>query len=156
MSDYLQSRTTNENKRETSIEQPRSTYVSRARAGGPSINGQKALGTFTGDVWLDPIIMKQGVDCTAANVSFGPAARTNWHKHERGQYLRVLAGSGWVCDQHERPQRISAGDVIWCPAGGIHWHGADDESYMVHEAISFGGIEWYEAVGEEEYGKKAA
>lgn len=156
MSDYLKASSVTEKKRDTSIDQPRSFQVPRGRAGGDSLNGKKTLGTFTGEVWLDPILMKQGVDCTAATVSFGPGARTNWHKHERGQYLKVIAGCGWVCDQHEKPQRIVAGDAIWCPAGSIHWHGADSKGYMVHEAISFGGIEWYEAVDEAEYRQKTA
>jgi quercetin dioxygenase-like cupin family protein len=36
--------------------------------------------------------------------------------------------------------------MVWCPAGVTHWHGADQGSFMVHEAVSFGGIEWYEEV----------
>ena len=112
----------------------------------------KSMGTFTGQVWLD-LMLKEG-DVTMAHVNFEPCARTNWHKHEGGQLLKVTAGSGWVCDQGGKPRKISSGDIIWLPPGGIHWHGADDGSFMVHEAISFGGIDWYEAVSEEDYKAK--
>lgn len=88
------------------------------------------------------------------HVNFQPGARTHWHRHEKGQILKVTAGSGWVCDRGEKPKRIAVGDVIWCPAGGVHWHGADDGSFMVHEAISLGGLDWYEAVSDEVYAAK--
>ncbi|KIV98019.1 hypothetical protein PV10_01712 [Exophiala mesophila] len=150
-SGYLDPAISARKKRDTSEKPPLSTLVPHGRAGKDTINGPKVLGSFTGEVWLDPILMQAGVDCTAANVTFLPGSCTNWHKHERGQYLRVLAGAGWVCDQGEKPRRISAGDVIWCPAGGIHWHGADKSSIMVHEAVSFGGIEWYDQVKDDVY-----
>ena len=82
------------------------------------------------------------------------SARTYWHHHEGGQFLHVLAGSGWICDKGGRPQKITVGDVIWCPPGTTHWHGADDASYMVHQAVSHGKLEWRDEVGDEEYGQK--
>lgn len=85
------------------------------------------------------------------HVNFEPKARTNWHKHEKGQLLKVTAGSGWVCDQNEKPRRITVEDIIWCPPGGTHWHGADNRSFMVHEATSFGVLDWYEPLSEPEY-----
>ena len=51
-----------------------------------------------------------------------------------------------MCDQGSHPKRIAQGDVVWCPPGTVHWHGADEGSFMVHEALSLGGIEWFEAV----------
>ena len=89
-------------------------------------------------------------------MNFAPCARTYWHTHEKGQLLRVQAGSGWICDKGGKPTRIGVGDVIWCPPGTTHWHGAGDRSYMVHQASSFGGVEWLEEVKDEEYGKKDA
>ena len=82
------------------------------------------------------------------------SARTYWHYHEGGQFLHVLAGSGWICDKGGRPQRITVGDVIWCPPGTTHRHGADDGSYMVHQAVSHGKVEWRDEVGVEEYEQK--
>lgn len=133
---------------------PPQAIISRSsRIGKPSFNGGKTLGTFSGgDVWVDPVLAADGM--SVGNVNFAPCARTYWHYHEGGQLLRVMAGSGWVCDKGGKPQRINVGDVIWCPPGTVHWHGADDESYMVHQAVSHGKVEWYEEVGDEEYGRK--
>lgn len=50
--------------------------------------------------------------------------------------------------------KISVGDVVWCPPGTTHWHGADDGSYMVHQAVSIGGVEWGNAVSDDEYQRK--
>jgi len=138
-------------KRDTLAKPPTSTLSPSPRPGQASVHG-KSMGTFVGNVYLHPILKAQ--DILVADVNFLPCARTNWHKHEKGQLLKVTAGSGWVCDQGEKPRRINAGDVIWCPPGGIHWHGADDESYMVHTAISHGGIDWYESVSDAEYAAK--
>ena len=68
--------------------------------------------------------------------------------------LRVTAGHGWICDKGDKPKKIGAGDVIWCPPGTTHWHGADDGCYMVHQAASHGKAEWHEPVTDEEYAKK--
>lgn len=138
--------------RDTTSKQPISELVSNKRNISDSLNGAKAMGTFTGEVWLDLVLMRS--DITIVHVNFQPCARTNWHKHEKGQLLKVTAGSGWVCDQGEKPTSISVGDIIWCPPGGIHWHGADDGSFLVHEAISFGELDWYEPVSNEEYAAK--
>ncbi|KIW38807.1 uncharacterized protein PV06_08646 [Exophiala oligosperma] len=142
-------------KRDTTIKAPISPITQHGRAEGAASISSEAFGTFVGQVWLDPML-KSGDDITVVNVNFQPGARTNWHRHDKGQLLKVTAGSGWVCDQGQKPKRISVGDVIWCQPGGIHWHGADDGSYMVHEAVSLGGIDWYDPVTEEEYAKKTA
>jgi len=65
--------------------------------------------------------------------------------------LTVTAGSGWVCDKGGKPQKLSVGDIVWCPAGTTHWHGADKGSYMVHTAATHGKMEWHEPVSDEEY-----
>jgi quercetin dioxygenase-like cupin family protein len=112
----------------------------------------KDLGVFTGNAWLDPVFQEK--QCSIFNVTFEPCARTNWHYHEKGQLLHVKSGSGWVCDKGRKPRRIRTGDIIWCPAGTIHWHGADDGSIMMHQATSHGDVEWYQPVGDEEYAAK--
>lgn len=127
------------------------TIVRNSRLGKPSFPGSD-LGTFTGSVWVDPVLAAEGM--SVGNVNFSPCARTHWHYHEGGQLLRVMVGSGWICDKGSEPHKINVGDVIWCPPGTTHWHGADDESYMVHQAVSHGKVEWYDAVGDDEYGKK--
>lgn len=95
-----------------------------------------------------------GIMCN--HVTFLPGARTYWHHHENGQILEVKAGSGWVCDKGGKPQRISVGDIVQCPAKTVHWHGADDGSMMMHLAISLGKTTWMEEVSQEEYSGKSS
>jgi quercetin dioxygenase-like cupin family protein len=87
-------------------------------------------------------------------VMFTPGARTYWHTHEHGQLLRVMAGSGWICDKGGEPRRLNVGDTAWCSAGTTHWHGGDDGSFMMHLAVSHGKTEWHGEVSQEEYAKK--
>ena len=84
--------------------------------------GQKdsILGTsigpyFSGDVFIEPVLNAEAL--AVANVTFTKCARTNWHTHTGGQMLRVTAGHGWICDKGDKPKKIGAGDVIWCPPG---------------------------------------
>jgi quercetin dioxygenase-like cupin family protein len=112
----------------------------------------KPTETFTGDVYLDPIHFD--TEAAIANVTFTPCARTHWHTHEKGQMIKVVAGSGWICDKGSVPQRLKTGDVVWAPAGTTHWHGADDDSIMTHFVVGLGKTVWHEAVTEEEYGLK--
>lgn len=124
------------------------------RSGDPSLHGNTAIpGAFCGgNVYIDPIQKAENV--SVANVNFAPGARTHYHTHEGFQLLTVVAGSGWICDQGSKPVRISVGDVIYCPPGTTHWHGADDESYMVHTAVSVGGVKWLQMVDDTEYASK--
>lgn len=50
---------------------------------------------------------------------------------------------------------LHAGDVIWCPPGHKHWHGATPTKAMTHIAIqeSLNGknVGWLEKVTDEEY-----
>ena len=109
---------------------------------------------FTGTVWADPVMpLTQGV--TINNVFFTPGGRTHWHAHEYGQVLHVTAGKGWICKDGEEPQPIRAGDVVWIGPHERHWHGAAEDSYMLHMAISIGSAAWAEAVAAEHYPAKA-
>lgn len=128
-----------------------STIIRNSSAPGAST--VKAGKTFTGDVWLDAIQIAP--DATIAHVMFTPCARTYWHTHEHGQLLRVMAGSGWVCDKGEKAQVLNVGDTVWVAAGTTHWHGADDGSCMMHLAVGLGKTEWLEEVTEEEYKMKS-
>jgi quercetin dioxygenase-like cupin family protein len=50
---------------------------------------------------------------------------------------------------------IRAGDVIWCPPGHKHWHGASPTTSMTHiaiqEALDGKNVEWLEPVTDEQY-----
>jgi len=113
----------------------------------------KATKTFTGDVRMYPV-HSAAPEIRINNVLFSPGARTYWHTHETGQYLKVLAGSGWICDKGEQPRRLVEGDMVWASAGTTHWHGGDDGSYMCHLAVSHGSTIWHEEVTDEEYSNK--
>ncbi|PNS17379.1 hypothetical protein CAC42_7062 [Sphaceloma murrayae] len=111
--------------------------------------------TFVGDVYLDKAHANPATSSTPstmmATVTFTPGSRTNWHKHEHGQILKVEAGSGWICDRGGKAKRIKSGDLISCPAGTEHWHGADEGSVLTHFVVSLGTTSWGEEVTEDEY-----
>jgi quercetin dioxygenase-like cupin family protein len=69
--------------------------------------------------------------------------------------FHVLAGSGQACDRDGMPKRVDVGDIIWHPPGTTRWQGADDSSYMVHQAVSFGGVKWLNEMRDEECSQKS-
>ncbi|BCS26835.1 cupin domain-containing protein [Aspergillus puulaauensis] len=103
---------------------------------------------FDGDAWIDEFHSDDEI--TMANVVFSPSARTHWHTHEGGQLIRVVAGSGWVCDEGHEPEHLTVGDIVWCPPGITHWHGAGNGSFLIHQVIAYGSTEWLEAVADGE------
>lgn len=110
---------------------------------------------FVGQSYLQPLA-NDGV--SAANVTFEPGARNNWHVHRKsGQTLLVVAGRGYYQEWGKPAQVLKAGDVVSIPEGVKHWHGAARDSWFTHIAISVpaegASTEWLEAVSEEEYGK---
>jgi len=115
---------------------------------------------FTGKVRVDPLF--QAGDSTpfsGAYVTFEPGARSAWHLHPAGQRLVVTAGEGRTGHWGGRVEEIRAGDVVWCPPGVKHWHGASTTSTMTHLAItgSVNGksVEWMEKVTDEQYNGNA-
>ena len=111
---------------------------------------------FTGDVRIEPLgnpPAPSRVSC--ASVSFAPGARTAWHTHPLGQTLIVTAGTGWTQCAGEERIEIWTGDVVWCPPGHKHWHGATADTAMTHIAIqeSLDGspVSWLQHVTDEEY-----
>ena len=90
------------------------------------------------------------------HVFFEPRARTDWHRHERGQVLIVTSGSGLLISRDGEGGVIAVGDTAFIPPGEEHWHGAGPDSYLVHIAISLGGADWLDAVTEREFEDAAA
>jgi quercetin dioxygenase-like cupin family protein len=125
-------------------------HIIQARADGAASEHRTA--TFTGDVYADPVLPStDGV--TINTVFFTPGARTHWHSHERGQILRVLLGTGWVCTEGGQPQPISGSDVVWVPPGEVHWHGGGPQTCLSHLAISLGTTSWLDPVPDADYGR---
>jgi quercetin dioxygenase-like cupin family protein len=125
------------------------------RAGSqPSQKGPEAW--FTGTVRIDPLNSPpEPARASCAYVTFEPGARSAWHTHPLGQTLIVTAGCGWTqCEGEERVE-IRAGDVIWCPPGHKHWHGATATTAMTHiavtEMLDGTNVCWLEKVTEVEY-----
>ena len=112
--------------------------------------------SFTGTVWQDPIVEAPApARVRGAWVRFEPRARTAWHTHPLGQTLIVTAGCGLVQSWGGPVVKIRPGDVVWCPPGEKHWHGATSTTGMTHIAIleQLGGknVDWMEHVTDEEY-----
>jgi quercetin dioxygenase-like cupin family protein len=111
---------------------------------------------FTGNVRIDMLNNPPPPARTScASVTFEPGARSAWHTHPLGQTLIVTAGCGWTQCEGEQIVEIRAGDVIWCPPGHKHWHGATATTSMTHiaiqEALDGKNVEWMEHVTDEQY-----
>jgi quercetin dioxygenase-like cupin family protein len=111
---------------------------------------------FTGDVRVQPLFGEEGTaPYSGAYVTFQPGARSAWHTHPAGQRLIVTDGVGRTQQAGGPVEEIRAGDVVWCPPGVKHWHGASPTSAMTHIALTGirdgQGVEWLEKVTDEQY-----
>lgn len=126
-------------------------FISHRRAAGHPTGSPG--GTFTGTVYLDPVLQAPG---TAVNdVTFTPGARTFWHRHPGGQLLIVKGGRGLVASRDGEIFAVEAGDVIWTGPHEEHWHGAFPDTVMTHTSISHGQTEWQEEVAASDYARRA-
>lgn len=115
--------------------------------------------TFTGTVRLDPLFSAtEDVPYSAAYVTFEPGARSFWHTHPVGQRLIVTFGSGLTGTADGKVEAIRVGDIVDCPAGVKHWHGASPTTAMTHMALTPSkdgkNVEWLEEVSNEQYSKR--
>lgn len=113
---------------------------------------------FTGSVRVDPLFAaKDAAPYSGGMVTFEPGARSAWHTHPAGQHLIVTSGVGWTQEWGGPVTQIRAGDVVWCPPGVKHWHGATPTTAMTHIAltgtVSGKNVEWMEKVTDEQYRK---
>ncbi len=112
--------------------------------------------TFTGQVRLEPLFQASAPGrVQGSSVAFEPGARAAWHTHPLGQTLIVTAGRGFVQSWEGPVEEIHPGDVVSCPPGEKHWHGAAPDSAMTHiaiqEALDGKAVNWMEKVGDEVY-----
>ncbi|WP_218043522.1 cupin domain-containing protein [Oryzomonas japonica] len=122
-----------------------------------SVKGPAAY--FTGQVRVDPLFpAHDAAPYSGGQVTFEPGARSAWHIHPTGQHLLVTAGVGRTQEWGGPIVEIKAGDVIWCPPGVKHWHGASPATAMTHIAITGTvngkNVEWLEKVTDEQYNGK--
>lgn len=112
---------------------------------------------FTGSVAIKPITsVTEGINAPSAYVSFNANARSFWHTHPKGQYLIVTEGEGIVQEWGKPAEKIAVGDVIYCPPGIKHWHGASGKKAMTHLALTGTdenghNVDWLEPVSDEQY-----
>ena len=112
--------------------------------------------TFTGSVRIDPLFQtSEPARALGVSVTFEPGARTAWHTHPLGQTLIVTAGCGLVQSAGKPVEVIRPGDVVWCPPGEKHWHGATVKTATTHiailEQLSGKTVDWLEKVSDDEY-----
>lgn len=113
---------------------------------------------FIGNSYLKPLTNPKET-IFMANVTFEPGCRNNWHIHKAdrggGQILLCTDGSGWYQEWNCPARKLSAGDVVYIPAGVKHWHGAGKDGWFSHVAVECTGVntstEWCEAVSDEQY-----
>lgn len=122
----------------------------------PSVKGSAEY--FTGSARVDPLFApKDTAPFSGAYVTFEPGARSNWHTHLAGQHLIVTSGVGWTQTWGGPKVEIRAGDVVWCPPGVKHWHGATATTAMTHIALTGTvdgkNVEWMERVSDAQYSK---
>lgn len=112
---------------------------------------------FTGAVRVVPLFQAPApARTTGGRVTFEPGARSNWHTHPLGQTLVVTCGLGWTQCWGGPIEEIRPGDVLWCPPGVKHWHGATPTTGMTHLAIQERDadgkvVDWMERVTDEQY-----
>jgi quercetin dioxygenase-like cupin family protein len=69
-------------------------------------------------------------------VVFPKGTYNRWHSHKTGQILIATDGVGYHQIQGGKVEVLHPGDVVYCPPGIVHWHGAAPDSTFAHIAIS--------------------
>ena len=115
---------------------------------------------FTGTVRIDNLFPAQfPAKFSGAYVTFEPGARSAWHTHTVGQTLIVTAGVALTQQWGGPVVEAHPGDVIQCPAGVKHWHGAAPDSAMTHLSVCEEKdgqvVQWLEKVTDAQYAGKA-
>jgi quercetin dioxygenase-like cupin family protein len=113
---------------------------------------------FTGRVRVDPVFPANAdINAGGGLVTFEPGARSAWHTHPKGQYLVVMSGVGLTQEWGKPVQELRPGDVVWCPPGIKHWHGATPTTALTHLAVSgtvdSRNVTWMEKVSDEQYAR---
>lgn len=111
---------------------------------------------FTGRTYLAPLnAYSESLKVPAANVTFEPCARTDWHKHTGGQILFVTDGEGRHQIRGGEIEILHPGDVVAVEPNVEHWHGAAPDSWFSHVAVTPNAPDnkavWLEPVTDKEY-----
>lgn len=100
---------------------------------------------------IDPLWPANGdINASGALVTFEPGTHSDWHTHPAGQYLVVESGVGLTQQWGKPVQVIRPGDVVWCPPGVKHWHGATPTTAVtiltITGTVDGNNVTWMEKV----------
>jgi quercetin dioxygenase-like cupin family protein len=124
--------------------------------------GNDASSTFfSGQVWLTQLLNPEQIDTmdiAIYNVTFASGCRNNWHIHTQGQVLLATRGVGYHQIKGQPIDIMCPGDVVICPPGVQHWHGASPDTEFSHIGISPNASTnqpiWLEPVTDADYHKR--
>ncbi len=91
--------------------------------------------------WLEGPYNGDRLDVAVVRVTSGGA--TPPHAHIGGQVIVVTSGRGFVETGGERVE-IGMGDVVVCPPGEVHTHGALAGGPLAHLTVTTGGYRFPE------------
>lgn len=140
----------------TCLAQAAETATQQITRAGTQASAAGPAEYFTGRVRVDPLFRADdNIHASGAYVSFEPGARSAWHTHPAGQRLVVVSGVGLTQEWGKPVQEIRPGDVIVCPPGIKHWHGAAATTAMTHLALTGSvdgkSVDWMEKVSDDQY-----
>jgi quercetin dioxygenase-like cupin family protein len=75
----------------------------------------------------------------AALVTFSAGTKLNFHTHDAEQILYITEGKG-ILATREKEYVVTAGDLVYIPAGEVHYHGATKDTAMTHLTVKKPGI----------------
>ena len=107
--------------------------------------------TFTGNSFR---VDSEGVRLSRRG--FDASARSHWHIHGADQLLFVQQGRMRYQAEGGRMQEIDLHESTYLTGGVAHWHGAAPDLDATQVSVIFGqGIEWLEAVTDDQYNGRA-
>ncbi|KAJ3469686.1 hypothetical protein MRS44_003751 [Fusarium solani] len=115
----------------TSLASVSSTIIRNSR--DPELNSTLDAVSFTNEAWID----------------VGYVDNATWIAPQGDIWFWM----GWR--QRRKASTPSHRRYCLVPPGIVHWHGADECSYMMHFAAAYGATEWLEEVSAEEYAAKS-
>ncbi|WP_233704368.1 cupin domain-containing carboxymuconolactone decarboxylase family protein [Helicobacter cynogastricus] len=113
---------------------------------------------FSGDVHIQVLFgPTKWRNFSGGVVHFAPKARSAWHTHPAGQTLLVTEGEIYTGTAEGKVSVAKVGEVISCPPGVKHWHGAGPHTGGAHLALTGykngENVHWLERVSNAEYDK---
>lgn len=112
---------------------------------------------FTGDVKIVPLSDSvPGMPVSSAYVIFEPGARSFWHTYPIGQVLIIVEGEGRSGVYGKPVSVLKKGDVVVCPKGIKHFHGAAPDKRMIQMTVTGydpqgKNVTWMEPVTDQQY-----